>query len=337
MRQGHVMISTSKLSSSQVNDKSKLPASSPFDIPTKKRKSKLSPSPAKLLRAEESEETPRKGRPGPAPGSMSRYDSSLGLLTRKFTNLIQASINGAIDLNQAAFELNVQKRRIYDITNVLEGVGLIVKQSKNVIAWRGSDGGAVLGQEIDTIKEQIDSYYDEIGRLDFWISNLKSMSNTELYCTPGDIISCMSEETCIVLKAQNGCVLEIPCPNEGIVNGERRYEMFVCSTPCVEEIPVTKSFSKKRGRPRKRKIDGELSTNFLNSFNGVSQRFSIPKASPIDLYYIPTYYDETHKLIRPLGQLIAVQPNQDILAIISSSDFLVSLDEHKEGVTDFFE
>ena len=30
-----------------------------------------------------------KGRPGPSPGSISRYDSSLGLLTRKFTNLIQ--------------------------------------------------------------------------------------------------------------------------------------------------------------------------------------------------------------------------------------------------------
>lgn len=28
-----------------------------------------------------------------------------------------------------------QKRRIYDITNVLEGVGLIVKISKSVIQW----------------------------------------------------------------------------------------------------------------------------------------------------------------------------------------------------------
>lgn len=29
-----------------------------------------------------------------------------------------------------------QKRRIYDITNVLEGVGLIEKKNKNVIQWR---------------------------------------------------------------------------------------------------------------------------------------------------------------------------------------------------------
>lgn len=29
-----------------------------------------------------------------------------------------------------------QKRRIYDITNVLEGVGLIEKKNKNIIQWR---------------------------------------------------------------------------------------------------------------------------------------------------------------------------------------------------------
>jgi hypothetical protein len=35
--------------------------------------------------------------------------------------------------------LNVQKRRIYDITNVLEGIGLISKECKNNIRWSGPD------------------------------------------------------------------------------------------------------------------------------------------------------------------------------------------------------
>ena len=57
-----------------------------------------------------------------------------------------------LDLNQAATALGVQKRRIYDITNVLEGIGLIEKRSKNniqvaaaaravsmgALGWRGS-------------------------------------------------------------------------------------------------------------------------------------------------------------------------------------------------------
>jgi transcription factor E2F3 len=41
-----------------------------------------------------------------------------------------------VDLNDAAVHLNVQKRRIYDITNVLEGIGLIEKTMKNKIKWK---------------------------------------------------------------------------------------------------------------------------------------------------------------------------------------------------------
>ena len=37
----------------------------------------------------------------------------------------------------------MQKRRIYDITNVLEGIGLIEKKSKNNIAWRGAANSAL--------------------------------------------------------------------------------------------------------------------------------------------------------------------------------------------------
>lgn len=44
-----------------------------------------------------------------------------------------------VDLNQAADQLGVPKRRIYDITNVLEGVNLVAKKSKNHIQWRYAD------------------------------------------------------------------------------------------------------------------------------------------------------------------------------------------------------
>ena len=50
--------------------------------------------------------------------------------------LLQEAPEGVLDLNIAATKLGVQKRRIYDITNVLEGIGLIEKKSKNNIQWK---------------------------------------------------------------------------------------------------------------------------------------------------------------------------------------------------------
>lgn len=65
----------------------------------------------------------------------SRYDSSLGILTKKFVHLLRCAPGNKLELNKAASDLGVQKRRIYDITNVLEGIGLIVKDGKNNVAW----------------------------------------------------------------------------------------------------------------------------------------------------------------------------------------------------------
>ena len=69
-----------------------------------------------------------------------RMENSLGELTRKFIQLIRESKDDlSVDLNVAADQLKVQKRRIYDITNVLEGIGLIEKTIKNKIKWKGGD------------------------------------------------------------------------------------------------------------------------------------------------------------------------------------------------------
>ncbi|KAG7247125.1 hypothetical protein CRUP_038250, partial [Coryphaenoides rupestris] len=57
-------------------------------------------------------------QPAPkSPGDRTRYDTSLGLLTKKFVGLIAESPDGVLDLNWATEVLEVQKRRIYDITN----------------------------------------------------------------------------------------------------------------------------------------------------------------------------------------------------------------------------
>ncbi|TNV85230.1 hypothetical protein FGO68_gene3153 [Halteria grandinella] len=79
----------------------------------------------------------------------SRMDNSLGELTRKFIEMIQSEPDQTVDLNKVATKLDVQKRRIYDITNVLEGIGLVEKTFKNQIKWCGMPGAykAVLSDQ----------------------------------------------------------------------------------------------------------------------------------------------------------------------------------------------
>lgn len=62
----------------------------------------------------------------------------MAVLTKKFVEIIRESANQVVDLNTAVATLGVQKRRIYDITNVLEGIGVVEKVFKNQIRWIGS-------------------------------------------------------------------------------------------------------------------------------------------------------------------------------------------------------
>jgi hypothetical protein len=75
--------------------------------------------------------------------TVTRYDTSLGLLTKKFMDLLKDSPDGVVDLNECSQKLQVQKRRIYDITNVLEGIGILEKKSKNQIQWSKSGNRAL--------------------------------------------------------------------------------------------------------------------------------------------------------------------------------------------------
>lgn len=104
----------------------------------------------------------------------SRFDSSLGLLTKRFLGLLQSAENGILDLNLASVTLAVQKRRIYDITNVLEGIGLLKKISKNNIQWKGSESAVdstesqqVLNQELADLEakeNQLDELISATGK-----------------------------------------------------------------------------------------------------------------------------------------------------------------------------
>lgn len=257
---------------------------------------------------------------------LSRFDSSLGLLTRKFTNLIQASISGAIDLNEAAEQLQVQKRRIYDITNVLEGVGLIEKRSKNVIAWRGAENtskelrgdssqgtNANIAEELEKIRDRVGNFYEEDAKLDFWISQLKKLSNDvgaanndpHRHCAAQDIVAAMhfpvntGEQfrslpqvdargnpmtSLIALWAPHGSVIEVPNPTEGNPPFARAYHLGVSTNAdLLDELDAC----------RKRKAPPTLPSSKRNC--------NLELQETVQVFLIPTAVDTSTFKIKSTG------------------------------------
>lgn len=64
-----------------------------------------------------------------------KIENSLGQLTQNFLQYIKNKGRINININNLVKDLDVKKRRIYDITNVLQGIGYIEKKGKNEISW----------------------------------------------------------------------------------------------------------------------------------------------------------------------------------------------------------
>ncbi|KAL4423470.1 hypothetical protein ABPG77_005422 [Micractinium sp. CCAP 211/92] len=199
-------------------------------------------------------------------GTGCRYDSSLGLLTRKFVALLDDAEGGVLDLNKAAEALHVQKRRIYDITNVLEGIGVIGKCGKNNVRFTaggvagpggsampaaalegsqasGSAGGGVgspaavaaaLQAEVESIRAvergleaQVDAVWGALRAM-----TGHELNRQRLYVTDADIRALPQmhpNDQLVAVLAPKGTNLEVPEPDEGLEQGARRYRIVIRS------------------------------------------------------------------------------------------------------------
>ncbi|KAL0281082.1 UNVERIFIED_CONTAM: hypothetical protein PYX00_002181 [Menopon gallinae] len=166
-----------------------------------------------------------------------RYDTSLGLLTRRFVTF----------------------------TNVLEGIGILEKKSKNNIQWRGSPRGIdfhdVSGSQEDSPKNnvmlELRRREEELNRL---ISNaemeLKQLTEDKrfAYVTYEDLrtIPSYKNQTVMVIKAPPEAKLRVPDPSKVlqmyIKSENSEIEVFICPEE-VDDCPPAPAPEKVKNSP----------------------------------------------------------------------------------------
>ncbi|XP_075001147.1 transcription factor E2F6 isoform X3 [Calonectris borealis] len=187
-----------------------------------------------------------------------RFDASLVYLTRKFMDLVKTAPDGVLDLNEVATTLGVRKRRVYDITNVLDGIHLIQKRSKNLIQWVGSNLDQVVGKapeqqnlkdelsDLSAMEEALDELIKDCAHQLFELTDDKE--NAKLaYVTYQDIcsIQAFQEQIVIAIKAPEETKLEIPIPKEDCIEVHVKstkgpIDVYLCEVE--QEKPGAKTF-----------------------------------------------------------------------------------------------
>jgi len=160
--------------------------------------------------------------------SSKRDENSLFVLTKKFIKLIYHTSEQHINMTQAAQTLQVSKRRIYDITNVLECLGMISKWSVNSVKWTGGNADEILSEPQDLGTEdplkgisneelalnlEIDALNKEISDLS---SNQKNLENA--YVTYNDLqnLKIFDNKLVFAVKApSDDTVIEYPRYQKG--------------------------------------------------------------------------------------------------------------------------
>ena len=163
-------------------------------------------------------------------------ENSLGQLTKNFINYIKMTGKKSININDLVNELSVKKRRIYDITNVLQGIGYLQKSGKNEIIWTQTVKSKKNSKKkIEKLKKSnnncnmqksnIEQLEQENARLDEKIKDFRDEFNSIAkkseflkygYVSMDDLrqISINSKKDLYIIKASKGTVMNILDKND---------------------------------------------------------------------------------------------------------------------------
>ncbi|XP_029958552.1 transcription factor E2F3-like isoform X2 [Salarias fasciatus] len=292
-----------------------------------------------------------------SPPEKTRYDTSLGLLTKKFVDLLAQSSDGVLDLNLAAETLQVQKRRLYDITNVLEGIHLIKKKSKNNIQWMGCSllevEGAMsqrqrLTAEVSALGEEEQRLEQLIQRCSLDMRQMSELPGNQKYAyvTYQDIkqLGNLRDQTVIVVKAPTDTKLEVPHPDESLsihlTSTKGPIEVLLCpdeendprspikngSTDINGNSPFLKVLQDS-GCPTTTSPSSLLAPPTSSSASAVS----VTTLSPISSPYTSLLQQTEDQIPSSLGPFLNLGP-----PLLDQEDYLLGLGDD-QGISDLFD
>ncbi|XP_051736982.1 transcription factor E2F1-like [Ctenopharyngodon idella] len=297
----------------------------------------------------------------------SRYDTSLNLTTKRFLDLLAQSPDGVVDLNWASQVLDVQKRRIYDITNVLEGIHLISKKSKNNIQWLGNriDGASVarfqeLQKEVSELTEAEEKLDELINKCSLQLRLLtEDTHNKKLgYVRCQDLRNTVNppDQIIMVIRAPPETQMQVSEPSEGyqisLKSSKGPIDVFLCpedsSGVCSPVTDCSPAKSSCQSPPQSDLVSQEVasstpatlpsssplplgtdSESFLDSFSGICEMpdFDLSPLGSSD--FLLERGGAADAIGLPLDGFICLSPPH-------SQDYHFGLEDH-EGVSELFD
>ncbi|KAF7457782.1 transcription factor E2F [Cryptosporidium felis] len=105
-----------------------------------------------------------------------RFENGLVLMTKRFIQyLYEQGESRIIDLAAAEAHMDVQRRRLYDITNVLEGIGILKKMGRNAFMCSAS---------VPEVLVERDAVLSSFGTVDMSIKLAQSIEDNNLSTIP---------------------------------------------------------------------------------------------------------------------------------------------------------
>lgn len=242
---------------------------------------------------------------------------------------------------------------------MLEGVGLIEKRSKNVIAWRGAENvskelhgkapaaSMSIAEELDKVRDEVGTFYEEDAKLDLWLNQLKKLSNdvgaanNEPYrfCAAHEIVTAMhfpvktgepfrslpqvdakgnTMTSFIAIRAPRGSVMEVPNPTEGNPPFARAYHLGISTrADFLQEADDDEQDANKKRKPTddlptpNKKVTSPLLDNVQICLLPTAVDTSTFKIKSMGLHRVPAVAILSTMPVTPVVP-VALQPGQPI-------------------------